>query len=73
MKLCHCGRPLHYTDPAIQRIVSMMVADLGPDIEIHCHGRIYQVQRHYIALHGIKAEDLPHLGFPSREAQEEAA
>jgi hypothetical protein len=31
------------------------------------HERRWRVQRHYVALHGITAKDLPNLGFPEIE------
>jgi len=60
---CHCGRPLHYTDPKVEQVVREFVAELGRYLVVHCDGRRWLVDRHYIALHGLKAEDLPHLGF----------
>jgi hypothetical protein len=61
---CHCGQPLHYSSPAIQRQVERLNAAAGDqDIVVTLNGRSWRVQRHYIALHGIKAVDLPTLGF----------
>lgn len=62
--MCHCGRPLHYTDKAIYYQVRALIAVLGEDIKVRAAGRIYLVPRHYIALHGLKEVDLPNLGFP---------
>jgi hypothetical protein len=63
--LCACGRPLHYTDPEAERHVTELVAKLGPliSVTVTIHGRIRQwkVPRHFIALHGLKAKDLPTL------------
>lgn len=61
--LCSCGRPLHYTDPAIEARVSALVESLGPDVVVEAEGVEYRVPRHYIALHGIKAPDLPDLAL----------
>ena len=61
--MCHCGRPLHYTDPVIERIVRGLIRDLGEYAKVSVAGRTWLVQRHYIALHGIRAVDLPYLGF----------
>jgi len=58
---CACGRPLHYTDPAVQATVDRLVRAKGEYIEVECQGRRYSVQRHYIALHGLKAADLEEL------------
>jgi hypothetical protein len=62
-ELCHCGHPLHYTDPEIQMIVEIMVEALGRFVPITVAGRTWCVDRHFIALHGIKAGELPMLGF----------
>jgi hypothetical protein len=60
---CHCGKPLHYTDRTIELMVTELVRQLGEHIKITVDGRTWLVQRHYIALHGIKGSELPHLGF----------
>lgn len=63
--LCHCGKPLHYTDPGIRAYVEAQIERLGPELLVHDgDGVLYRVQRHYIALHGLKEADLPYLGFP---------
>lgn len=66
---CACGQPLHYNDPAIRAQVERMIAladgDEFIDVWVH-NGRGtfgWRVQRHYIALHGLKSRDLPTLGF----------
>jgi len=64
MTTCHCGQPLHYSNPETQRYVEALVAQQGPSVPISCEGRTWLVQRHFIALHGIRGSDLPHLGFP---------
>lgn len=62
--MCHCGRPLHYTNPAVETYVRSMVQHFGECVTIHSdHGRAWLVPRHYLALHGLAAVDLPHLGF----------
>jgi len=63
-EMCHCGRPLHYTDPVIERMVRALIDELGEYIRITVEGRTWLVQRHYIALHGVKGSELPSLGFP---------
>jgi hypothetical protein len=60
---CHCGLPLHYTHPETQRFVEAMVAELGPCVIVTVAGRSWLVPRHYLALHGLRAADVPHLGF----------
>jgi hypothetical protein len=61
MEMCACGRPLHYTDPNNYRRVQAFVEELGPTLHVHCGGRSWLVPRHFIALHGLKASDLPAL------------
>ena len=60
---CHCGKPLHYTNKETERIMKMFVAELGEFIPLTVGKRTWEVQRHYIALHGVKARELPDLGF----------
>lgn len=64
VKMCACGRPLHYSDALLQGIVQRMVDKLGENIEVVVGGRKWLVPRHYIALHGLKAWELEKLGFP---------
>lgn len=62
---CACGLPvLHYSDPKIEEMVISLVEMLGPDIQVTTPAGSWWVPRHYIALHGLKAQELPHLGFP---------
>ena len=60
---CHCGRPLHYQDAKLQAAVEAAVRKLGEYITVRLGSRAWKVQRHYIALHGLKADALPFLGF----------
>jgi hypothetical protein len=61
---CHCGQPLHYTDAGIASTVQAFVDDLGEYLIVTgSDGRHWKVQRHYIALHGLREQDLPTLGF----------
>lgn len=62
-KLCHCGKPLHYTDPVVQMQVEELIEAKGEFIDIVINGDTWRVQRHYIALHGIKGSDVATLGF----------
>jgi len=62
-ELCYCGLPLHYTDPEIQRSVERLVRELGTHTRVTVSGRTWLVPRHYIALHGLRAAELPMLGF----------
>jgi hypothetical protein len=58
---CACGQPLHYTNPHVQRTVEKFVAELGETVTIRTPYGSWPVPRHYIALHGITAADLPTL------------
>jgi hypothetical protein len=60
---CHCGQPLHYTDDALRADMEKLTADLGEYLPVTVGKRTWRVQRHYIALHGIKGKDLAALGF----------
>jgi hypothetical protein len=62
-ELCHCGKPLHYLNLDVQRVVEEFVRLHGTHIRVTVGGRTWLVQRHYIALHGLKAAELPRLGF----------
>ena len=63
MTQCHCGRPLHYSDPEAQATVERLITERGEYVAITVGDRTWSVQRHYIALHGINASELPALGF----------
>jgi hypothetical protein len=63
MEFCPCGRPLHYTDPAIEAHVRRLIAKAGERIAVTTPAGTWLVSRHYIALHGLKARELPDLGF----------
>lgn len=60
---CHCGLPLHYTDKKLEATMLELTAQLGEYLPVTVDGKTYNVQRHYIALHGIKGKDLAQLGF----------
>lgn len=65
---CACGLLLHYSNPDIQRMITKMIAELGPDVPVVWQSRTWRIPRHFIALHGLKAQELPELavkyGFP---------
>jgi hypothetical protein len=62
--MCACGLPLHYTDPEKQKRCQELVDLLGEFIEVvDSKRRRFRVQRHYIALHGIKEVEVAELGF----------
>jgi hypothetical protein len=63
-EMCHCGRPLHYVDPTAEASVRRMIDLAGSEyVKVTSPGGDFLVQRHYIALHGLKADELPLLGF----------
>jgi hypothetical protein len=64
-KLCHCGQPLHYSDPSKRELVEALVEELGEMVPITLakSNRTFEVPRHYIALHGISYREVPRLGF----------
>lgn len=60
---CHCGKPLHYTQLGVERFMRAVVLEQGEFVKVTVSGRSWMVQRHYVALHGLKASELPMLGF----------
>jgi hypothetical protein len=60
---CSCGQPLHYADPLAEAQVTRLVETLGSHIPITTPDGTWLVSRHYIALHGVSAAELPSLGF----------
>jgi hypothetical protein len=61
--MCHCGQPLHYTDPDLQKSIERIIQRLGQHVEIDVSGRKFLVCRHYIALHGLEGSKVHELGF----------
>ncbi len=70
VELCACGKPLHYNDPQAEAYVRRMVAEHGECVRIQTVSGIWLVPRHYIALHGIRAKELPYLGFERVDGEE---
>jgi hypothetical protein len=64
-QMCFCGKPLHYSDIAMFEKVEKLVEQLGANVRVvgMGNGKTYAVPRHYIALHGLNAQELPELGF----------
>ena len=61
---CHCGQPLHYTDLTLRHEVEEIVDKYGPLVTVSVPGEgSFRVPRHFIALHGLKAVEVPSLGF----------
>lgn len=63
MKMCHCGEPLHYASEESLQYMERMVEALGEYIEVQVPSGRFRVPRHYIALHGLVASEVPALGF----------
>lgn len=69
---CACGRPVHYLNPDLQAIVEAIIASLGSEIVVTTPDGSWKVPRHYLALHGLKADELSsvaeRLGFDKMPA-----
>lgn len=64
---CHCGRALHYESRGTRELVEEQIRELGPTVKIMVGDRAWEVPRHYIALHGLRACDVGSLGFKEVE------
>lgn len=71
-ELCFCGQPLHYSSERLRKLVEDLIAIHGPDLPVRVGGRTWLVPRHYVALHGVKAMELPFLGFQEVTGVEDA-
>jgi hypothetical protein len=60
---CHCGLPLHYSDPDVRDAVERCIQEKGEFVTVTVCGRSWRVPRHYIALHGLKGAEVASLGF----------
>ena len=58
---CPCGRGLHYTNPAQQHAVEKLVKLYGVTVKVRTPAGAWLVPRHWIALHGLAAQELPDL------------
>lgn len=58
---CACGMPLHYPNFATKKSADRNIEQSGEFVVVECGADRYRVQRHYIALHGLAAADLPEL------------
>lgn len=64
MPQCGCGRPIHYTDGRIAAAMMELVEQVGEFVTVQVAGLgSWRVSRHYIALHGLIAADLPASTF----------
>lgn len=66
---CHCGELLHYNDKFLEIQIKELVALKGRYVRVAVGDDEWLVCRHYIALHGIKAQELPTLGFAKVPSQ----
>ena len=62
---CQCGHPLHYQNTEIEKIVTELCDIKGDYIIVQStkNFKSYMVQRHFIALHGLKGKDVSKMGF----------
>ena len=58
IKRCACGLPLHYRDKQKEEEITKLSDELGEWMPVHFGNEKYLVQRHYIALHGLKSNEL---------------
>jgi hypothetical protein len=58
---CDCGQPLHYASDVSRQRVQVMVDQLGPTVNLTTPEGTWAIPRHYIALHGLKAAEVPSL------------
>lgn len=58
---CACGSKLHYNSLSVMRHVQRVIERKGETILVQVGVESYAVQRHYLALHGLRAVDLPEL------------
>lgn len=69
---CPCGRPLHYSNQQCEDDVRAMIKEWGRFVKVSAGGKTWEVPRHYIALHGLKAAELPYLAerYQFKEVEE---
>lgn len=60
-ELCGCGERLHYVDREAETTVRALIRSYGPLITVEVGRHAWRVPRHYIALHGLAAPELPEL------------
>ena len=65
-ELCHCGKPLHYTSKAVEESMRKIIESKGTRfvvVEQIETGRKFNVDCHYVALHGVQGSRLDQYGF----------
>lgn len=50
-EMCGCGRPLHYTNPEIEREVRSLSNQYGPCLRVVTNAGTFFIPRHFMALH----------------------
>lgn len=61
LERCACGLPLHYASLASEAAMRGVITEMGPNVVVTMAEQSFWVPRHYIALHGLAAKDLPQL------------
>lgn len=59
--MCACGEPLHYSSDREREIMMELVREHGEYITVSSVGGSWRIPRHYIALHGLTAYQIPGL------------
>jgi len=62
---CPCKQKEHKIDTSFLKyqMLDQFISELGYYIPVFAFGNHYNVPRIYIAMHGLKAQELPDLGF----------
>lgn len=60
-EMCACGKPLHYTDEVAKQITEALIERLGPMAKVGTPWGVWEVPRHFLSIHGVKASELPEL------------
>lgn len=70
MAVCPCGKLLHYPDLQLESFVQQAIERLGPTTPVSTAAGTWLVPRHFHALHGVTAAELPRLAKRYRWEQE---
>lgn len=62
-ELCHCGQPLHYWCKETEEQMHNLINKMGRYVNVTVGNKTYKVDRHFIALHGIKGDQIDNYGF----------
>lgn len=68
--MCACGKPLHYASPRLHALVEQLIGASGSEYVLVRRlddNRAWKVQRHFIALHGLKGDELGTDKLPAFE------